>query len=587
MTQRRWSGVLLALAVIQAAQLVPTRTLAQAPLPPSFRQPEPLGSPIPRMLPPSPPPVSPVPPQPGPPPTAVTPDRTVPVTGVAIEGVTAFPPNAFQADLQGLTGPHVPLQRIEAARLAILQQYRADGYILVTVSADVDAAGRLRFRVTEGRIAAVKLDGDIGPAATQVLRFLNRLTAEQPVRSATLERFLLLAQDVPGVSLRTVLEPSTDEPGALNLVAQVSRKPVSGLVTFDNRAFEQTGPIEGLGVLDLNSFTEFGEKTELSYYHAFPNTDNFGEVSTEAFIGGSGLKLRLYAGRGLAVPSGNGTSGLQLIDYHDTTTVLGGSLAYPVIRSRQRTLNALVALDLLESQVDINAAGIPAHASDSLRVLRIGADYAASDLWLGAPRPAVDAVTLRLSRGLHALGASPSGDPGGLRANERTDFTRLSGELSRTQTLFSPWNGASLALMALLAGQWSDDVLPPAEQFYLGGPRFTRGYYAGQVLGDKALAATAELQLNTRTDLSALRLSAETASQFYLFYDWGETWRNQPVDTAARIASAGGGARLQATAYSEFDVEAVGRFNRYPNGGQGSVGALNGIGLYWRILFHY
>ena len=62
-------------------------------------------------------------------------------------------------------------------------------------------SGRLRFVVTEGRIASVKLDGDIGPAGTQVLRFLNRLTEKQPIDSVTLERYLLLAQDVPGVTL--------------------------------------------------------------------------------------------------------------------------------------------------------------------------------------------------------------------------------------------------------------------------------------------------------------------------------------------------------------------------------------------------
>ncbi len=43
--------------------------------------------------------------------------------------------------------------------------------------------------------------------------------------------------------------------------------------------------------------------------------------------------------RGLAVPQGNGTNGLQLIDYNGTTTVFGGSASYPVIRSRQQTLN--------------------------------------------------------------------------------------------------------------------------------------------------------------------------------------------------------------------------------------------------------
>ena len=113
----------------------------------------------------------------------------------------------------------MPLPQIDAARQAILRRYRADGYVLTTVSAKLEANGRLRFVVTEGRIASVKLDGDIGPAGTQVLRFLNRLTEQQPIDSVTLERYLLLAQDVPGGSLRAVLEPSSDQPGALNLIA--------------------------------------------------------------------------------------------------------------------------------------------------------------------------------------------------------------------------------------------------------------------------------------------------------------------------------------------------------------------------------
>ena len=147
--------------------------------------------------------------------------------------------------------------------------------MLTTVSVHLDANGRLRFVVTEGRIASVKLDGDIGPAGTQVLRFLNRLTEKQPIDSVTLERYLLLAQDVPGVTLRAVLEPSADQPGALNLIAQVSRQAVSGLATIDNRAFNETGPIEMLGVLDFNSFTEYGEKTELSFYHTLPEQREF------------------------------------------------------------------------------------------------------------------------------------------------------------------------------------------------------------------------------------------------------------------------------------------------------------------------
>jgi hypothetical protein len=39
------------------------------------------------------------------------------------------------------------------------------------------------------------------------------------------------------------------------------------------------------------------------------------------------------------------------------------------------------------------------------------------------------------------------------------------------------------------------------------------------------------------------------------------------------------------TRYTEVDLEALARFNRYPTGTSGtSVSALNGIGLYWRLL---
>jgi len=588
----RWPNTRLGLWVAIISFLMAPSVLAQAPAgvspseQPLLRQ-VPQGSPIPRVLPVPPPRVAPGTALPVLPPGAEVPNEAVRVTDVAVEGISVFSPQEIEPYTRELIGASVPLPKIEAARQSILQQYRADGFVLVTVSVNLNATGQLRFIVTEGHIASVKLDGDIGPAATQVLRFLNQLTDQQPVRSRTLERFLLLAQDVPGVTLHAVLEPSLEIPGALTLVAQVSRKPVSGVVTFDNRAFDQTGPVEGLGVLELNSFTEFGEQTQLSYYHTFPNSQNFGQISSEFFAGGSGLKVRIYAGRGLARPTGNDVSGLQLLNYHGTTTVFGGALSYPVIRSRQQTLNTVLNLDALESEIDTNPNGFPAQTFDSLRVIRLGADYAMSDLWLGAAHSALNSVAVRISRGFHALGASANGEQSMPRLNEQTGFTKISGEVSRTQTLFAPWEGASVALMGLLTGQWTSDVLPPAEQFYLGGSRFTRGYYAGQIPGDKALAATTELQLNTVTDMSRLHLAVDTASQYYIFFDWGETWQNQSADFRTRVSSAGGGVRLQATSHTELDLEALGRFSKYPNGGQGQVGALNGIGLYWRVLARF
>jgi hemolysin activation/secretion protein len=582
---RHLRGVVTA-AILGAPASVPM-AIAQTPQQvPSAATLVPQGSPIPRVLPPKPPSVStgtavPLPAAPN----GEVPNKPVRVDSVDVEGVTAYPRPDISALATGLTGPAVPLPKIDAAREAILQRYRGDGYVLTTVSARIDSSYHLRFLVTEGRIASVKLDGDIGPAGTQVLRFLNKLTEKQPIDSVTLERYLLLAQDVPGVSLRAVLEPSPDQPGSLNLIAQVSRQPISGLASIDNRAFNETGPIEILGLLDFNSFTSYGEKGEISYYHTLPNSENFGQASLESFIGSTGLKAKLYAGYGGTVPTG----ALSAIGYNGTTTVFGGQVSYPVIRSRQQTLNVYTALDGIESNITTTATGQRLQASyDSLRVVRFGEDYALSDVWLGGDRSAINQASARISQGLPILGAStnPNARPG-----ERVDFFKMNFQASRTQTLFTPWEGSSVALMGLVTGQWSDDILPPSEEFYLGGSQFTRGYYAGQVPGDKALAATAELQLNTGFETTLFGRSFDISQQYYLFYDWGETWQNLSTDHAAMINSAGGGVRTQLTRYVEVDLEGLARFNRFPNGGSStgpaSVSALYGGAFYWRVLTRF
>ena len=57
--------------------------------------------------------------------------------------------------------------------------------------------------------------------------------------------------------------------------------------------------------------------------------------------------------------------------------------------------------------------------------------------------------------------------------SEQTVVAKVNFETSRTQSLFAPWEGATVGLMGLLTRQWTPSILPPAEQSYLGGARFT------------------------------------------------------------------------------------------------------------------
>jgi hemolysin activation/secretion protein len=522
---------------------------------------------------------------PGPtlPPIPATPAETENVShtiqDVSVAGATAYPADRLAALTTGLTGQAVPQSAIEAARVAIVNLYRDDGYVYTAVSAIISGP-HLRFVVTEGHIASVKLDGDIGPAGVQVLRFLDHLTDVQPLDVATLERWLLLASDVPGVTIRSVLNPSTTEPGALTLVAQVSRQAISGLATADNRAYQNTGPQEGLLTMDFNSFSEFGERTEAQLYTTFNNEQIFGQASSEVFLGGSGLKLKVYGGAGNALPGGP----LKSIDYTGQTTVFGAQLSYPVIRARQQTLNTVLTFDGLDSTIQSTVGGVTTRGQDSLRVFSLGADYARLDVLFGPKMSATNGVSFRLWQGVPALGASADSSADLPRLGERVDFTKVTGQLSRTQILFAPWPAANVALQGAIAGQGSSDILPPEEKFYLGGAHFNRGYYFGQVTGDSALTTSVELQLNTPLPMPSA-VTFEVNAQFYTFYDWGETWENSKLDADRVLNSVGGGVRLFPGTHAELDLEGAGRLTRYPNGSNG--GEVRGAGVYWQVLVRY
>jgi hemolysin activation/secretion protein len=381
-----------------------------------------------------------------------------------------------------------------------------------------------------------------------------------------------------------VLRPSTDDPGALSLVAQVSRHKFSGLAAADNAGYSNTGPEEGLLSISANSFTEYGEHTDVTMFYTARSTEVFGQAATELFLGASGLKLRVYGGRGVTDPTGS----LGQIGYHGDTFIAGTSLSYPVIRERQQSLSVSAFFDMLDGTVYTGANTIQTVASnDNLRVFRLGADYALHDLWLGGDRSAVSTISLRLSQGVPGLGASSQGNASAGRLNERLDFTKVSFEASRTQVLFSPWQNATVAVQPLLAGQYSADVLPSAEEFFLGGLRFDRGFYSGQVTGDKALTAATELQLNTSFPVTALGDPFDLGSQFYGFYDWGETWQNQKTDRNGRLASAGLGVRLYFPKAVEVDLEGVERLTRRPLGIAAEVNQLPGTGMYWRLLCRF
>jgi hemolysin activation/secretion protein len=260
-----------------------------------------------------------------------------------------------------------------------------------------------------------------------------------------------------------------------------------------------------------------------------------------------------------------------------------------VIRRRSQVLNAFAGFEALENEIRLaTAGGGEARASyDSLRVLRAGGEWASQDVLLGDAFPGLNSANIRLSQGLTGLGASVNGAALAGRAGQAVDFFKVAGEATRSQALFSPWDGALFGIFGLVAFQWSPDVLPPIEKFYLGGLRLNRGYYAGEVTGDSALSTSVELRLDDAWTVDLFGRSTDVAAQFYLFYDWGQSFENQPDQPNRLLSSAGGGVRFLVDRRTEIQFEGVTRFNRYPQGQLPGIEPLSQDAAYWRVVTRF
>jgi filamentous hemagglutinin family protein len=189
-------------------------------------------------------------------------------------------------------------------------------------------------------------------------------------------------------------------------------------------------------------------------------------------------------------------------------------------------LSATAAFDYLNSEVE---AGSGRQSLDEVRALRFGLDGSVRDTLMPfAPAPAITVASLRIHRGVSWLGGSSGNEvPGPGRVESDFGFQKWSGEISRTQPVFTPGDGMLFSIAGLVAGQRSDDVLPLAEKYLFGGSRLGRGFYAGQVTGDSALGASVELQFDLRPapfqipGLDSELVEVQPGAQFYLFRDFG------------------------------------------------------------------
>ena len=448
---------------------------------------------------------------------------------IQITGAKALSAAQLSGLYQNLLGKDVTLADILTLADKIEQAYRDAGYILVRAFVPPQRVrdGVFTINVVEGQVAHVTVEGGAPATQEQVKAYLQKSVGVAPLPLTTMERSLLLANDLPGVTASGVLKPAEDVAGASDVVVDVSQPRFTGGLGVDNRGSRFSGLWTLTGDAQVNSL--FGDDQLGASLTTAPDASEqvAGQLRYRRVIGDDGLIASLIG----TVTHGQPGSTLAAFDVRTDSWAVGPRLTYPLIRTRRETLSLDGGFTAQDAHVGILGSGF---SHDHWRVLDLGATYLLRN-WLGGAW----AATLDVAQGLPIFGATPDHSTILSRKGGVTDFTKLTGFGRYSALLFG---GFSTVLTA--QGQYSFSPLITGEQISFGGLGIGRGYDPGGITGDHGIGGSAELRYDAQLS-NAIVLALEP----YVYFDTAHTWyiqRGAAIDSALRdqsVASVGGGVR--------------------------------------------
>lgn len=467
-------------------------------------------------------------------------DIKLTLDNVVIEDQTKYDPEELRSVYAEYLNKQVSLTDIYTIANALTVKYRNDGFILtqVIVPPQTIESGTVTLRAVEGYVDRVTVDGDDLSAFPLIQSYVDDLVNQVPLDSAKLERGLLLINDLPGVTARSILSPSRENVGAANLRIIIERDPYEFFAGIDNFGTRFLGPLQLSGGVRVNQIAGLNNSLLFQFVGA-PDDGlelGFGGLTYEHFVGSYGTKITANFSRTDTRPGFD----LEALGIEGRSSDYGIAVSHPFIRSRNTNWNVRLGIDArdLRSESDIAET-----VEDRLRTVRLGTSFNFLDTTLGV---AFNAFDIEFSQGLAALGATNNSD-NRTRSAADASFSKLNIEFQRLQNIYRNVN-----LLVAGRGQYSNAPLLSSEEFGIGGLQFGRGFDPSEIIGDEGFAGKVELQWNTPYELGLF-----DNYQVFTFYDAGRVFNDDAVtsdEDRDTVTSFGVGLRGDITSEVSTDV---------------------------------
>lgn len=461
------------------------------------------------------------------------------VRGVQITGATVYKKEELAPLYAAMVGHKVTLQAIYDLAQKITTKYGNDGYVIsraIVPPQQLNPGGAIvHIQVIEGYVDKVEWPTVLANYRDFFSYYTTKITAERPANIHTIERYLLLAGDLPGFKFKNSLKPSSANTGAATLIVElVHFNQFDWNARTDNRGPPGQGPYEFLASVTANNVLHIHDAWTVTYAGPFSTRELayvYGQYSQ--VLTPEGLSFFVDASDGWGHP---GISTLELLDYHTKSTVVEAGLTYPVVRTRERNFSlTLLGFASNNDGIILDQPTLAPSTKDDLRGARLKANADWADPLMG-----INQVNVIVSKGFEGAGSTQNGQDLASRVNGRVDFFKTEATLTRMQPLpggFSfLWSGY---------GQYAATPLLNPELCSFGGRVFGRAFDPSEIVADECLETFGELRLDP--SFGPTKNPSLTQFQLYGFGDWGTLHNLAPdVGTPANFnaASVGGGLRL-------------------------------------------
>lgn len=463
------------------------------------------------------------------------------LSGVTLDGAATLPPSSLAPLYSEKIGKTVRLAEIFDIARAITRRYADEGYplSLAYVPTQEIENGAVRIRIVEGFIGEIAVAGAPRGAEGRLRKLGEKIMADRPLRQKTLERYLLLANEIPGLSVTGVLARGAAPDSGVRMTLVAERKRVAASANVNNRASRAVGREQVVGRAMFSSLLTGVDRIGLSAVQSIKADELSvfgGNYST--ILNAEGLALNIATTRSEAAP---GVPFLRVLGFETQGWTAGAGLSYPLIISRDVKLAVSGMVNWKEFR---SAFGVTPNTLDRLWTSDFEAALSIKDKWDG-----VNAIGLSVAKGWDIFDATEAGSPLASRAGAGAKFLAVGAEISRIQRL-AEWADMTVAVKA----QTADNPLLSSEQCGFGGAGFGRGYDPFEIAGDRCIVGLVEF----RASPSFLD-RGQFKAQPFISFDAGAVQQKGPLavgeDRNGSLYSLGAGARFVLTKYVAASAE--------------------------------